>query len=412
MADVAAQRERVLSLLQRPDGQNDRWALISELHSLGERHRSADGSEVVFSYRLCQEALKSPSFVKGGVHVSSVSAKFTEAQRAQLRRETVPEPGFLSALDDPDHSRLRRLVTLAFSARAVEQFRESTRIALNQALRALDPREPIDAVCRLIPQQVIGQLVGVALQDREAFAELARRNSAGLDPTTDFEVHLDSVRARRAMYNYIVGVIDVERRRPSPTPLGQLVTFQQDGGDVTDDELITLVTMLYTAGFRTTVMMLVNGTVELIRNPQVAQTVRSDAAVARTVTDEILRFEPPVMSVANVATAGAELDGSAVAAGTRLTALIGAANRDPRVFTDPDVLDCGRPRDRQPMTFGIGAHYCLGAALTKIEGDVYFTEMISRFPRMRLVEQPRRAPSFRYNTYDEVYVVLDPDPRE
>jgi cytochrome P450 len=405
-----ARSEEILSLLQHPES-CDRWDLVRELHSLGERHTSADGGEVVYSYRLCQEALRSPFFVKGGVHVSSTSSTFTDAQREQLRAEAAPEPGFLSSLDDPDHARLRRLVSLAFSARAVEQYRESVRIALDHALSAVDPHASVnlvDAVCRPIPQYVIGQLVGVPLPDREAFADLARRNSAGQDPATDFDVHLDSVRARRIMFDYIAGVVSAERRQPSKTPLGQLVSFQHEGGEITDDELITMVTLLYTAGFRTTVMMLANGTVELLKNPEAAQAIRSDITAVRAVTDEVLRYEPPTMSVANLAADGAELGGVAIAAGTRVTALIGAANRDPRAFADPDLFDVARLRDRAPMTFGLGAHYCLGAALTKIEGDEYFAELTARFPRMQLVEDPRRAPSFRFNTYDEVRVILDP----
>jgi cytochrome P450 len=407
----AARRGQILSLLQDPESARGRWRLVAELHTLGERHRFADGAEIVYSYRLCQAALRSPLFVKSGEHVSSASSTFTESQRRQIRSESPPDPGKLSALDDPDHSRLRRLVTMAFSARAVEIYRETARDAFNQALSLVDPRKPIDLVaslCQPIPQHVIGQLVGVALPDREAFAELARRNSAGMDPNTDFETHLDSARARQIMFGYIGDVIQAERRSPTQTSLGRLVTLQQASGGISDDELISLVLLLYTAGFRTTVMMLVNGTVELLVNSKAAKSIRSDPGLMRAAADEFLRHEPPVMSVANIAADGAEIDGTPLVPGSRVTALIGAANRDPRVFADPDVFDLGRPRDPQPMSFGFGAHYCLGAALTRIEAEVYFAEITSRFPRMRLVEEPRRVTSFRYNTYGNVAVVLDP----
>ena len=349
---VTTSDEELLDLAMNSGaGRRDPYPFLRVLLARGEYSLLPDGRSFVYGYRPGAAILRSPAFLKHGEHASSASPRFTPEQVEILDRERPDAPGMLSSLDDPDHARLRRLVSHAFTPRVIEPYEQLIRDTLDHLLADVDTRAPIDLVATVnsqIPSQVVGQLIGLPLPDRDMFAHLAGLQSLGRDPDASFDDHLTAVRARREMYAYVADLIDSERAAPGDTPVGRLIRLEQQGGKISRAELISLLATVYSAGFGTTVRMLGNGLVGLLQHPDQAAYLRENPKRVRQVTDELLRFDTPVMTVAYYAGDGAMVGDRPLEPGSLCTVIVGAANHDHRVFADPDILDVTRPPRRQP----------------------------------------------------------------
>jgi len=410
VSDVRSHRDLLEAAMRSGEGRSDPYPFLAELLARDQSCVLDDGRSFVYGYRQCTEVLRSLDFLKHGEHASSVPSNVTPEQAEILRRERPDAPGMLSSIDDPAHSRLRRLVSLVFTPRRLEPYASLISRTLDGVLAGLDPSEPIDLVSTVnsqIPSQVVGQLIGLPLPDRAHFARLAGLQSLGRDPHASFADHLTAVRARREMYDYVGGLIDAARSCSNDTPVGCLVRHQQDG-EISRAELVSLVATVYSAGFGTTVRMLGNGMVALLRHPDQAAWLRQHPHLSRQVTDELLRYDTPVMTVAYYAGDSAALADEPLEPASLCTVVLGAANHDPRVFEDPDVLDVTRPRSNGPLSFGYGTHYCIGASLARLEGDVVYSEMVRRYPRMEFAGEPVRQNTFRARAFSEIPVVLEP----
>jgi cytochrome P450 len=393
-------------------GGGDPGPALADLVAKADFHVAPTGECYVYGYELCREMLRTPLLYKGGQHVSSVPAHLSQEQRQVLAAAAPPDPGMLTSLDDPDHARLRRFVSRAFAPNSVRHYRASTRQAMERALSRLRRDEPVDLVaglCEQVPSQVIGELIGVPLPDRDRFLAMAKIQAVGRNPGATFEEHLAALRARTQMFEYVAAMIERERAHPDPsTPLGTLIVLEREEGRITTEELISLVALMYSAGFGTTQRLLGNALVLLMQHPDQAAALRADPALARQATEECGRVGAPVMDVGYWVGPGTTVGGQQLEAGKRCTMVLGAANRDPYAFDDPLVFDIGRTRRNLPLSFGSGIHYCLGVALTKVEVDVVLPEMMTRFPRMALVEEPELARSFRSREHVRIPVVLEP----
>jgi cytochrome P450 len=210
------------------------------------------------------------------------------------------------------------------------------------------------------------------------------------------------------MFDLLAELIDTERARPTDTPLGRLVKLEKEGEKISTAELVSLVGLMYMAGFGTTMRTLGNAVVAFIRNPDQAAALRADPSRTRAATEEILRYDPPVMTVGYFVGDGAVAGDRPLAPGTQCTVVLGASNQDPTVFDRPAAFDITAARTDPPLSFGYGTHFCLGSNLTKLEVDVVVSELVRRFPRMELAEKPQRKPSFRSREFVRVPVVLEP----
>jgi cytochrome P450 len=393
------------------EGQRDPYPLLQCLVDEQEYYISAEGNSYVFSYGLSQATLRSPDLYKGGEHVSSASMSFTRDQREVLSREEPDSSGMLTSIDDPDHARLRRLVSLFFTPKAIDKLRVYTEEVLDRMLADLPHDEPVDLLATLfteLPSEVVGSLIGLPLSDRAPFAALAAVSSVGRDPEASFDDRLKAARARRDMQDIIEAMIAEERRDPADTLVGGLIRLGTEGERISDAEVVSLTALLHSAGFGTTKRALGNGLVALLRHPEQAKRVRADESITRQATDEVLRYDPSVTTVAYWVGEGAHLRDAPLEPGSLCTVVIGAANRDRRVFEDPEAFDITIARSSAPLAFGYGAHYCLGAALARMEMDVVLGSLVRRFPRMELAEDPERTASFRSRTFKNVEVVLEP----
>src|SRR6202163_4909096 len=269
------------------------------------------------------------------------------------------------ALIPPDHTRLRGLVARAFTPNTVEALRPHV-IALCDGLldklaELASGGQSVDVMRELafpLPVAVIGQLLGVPVEDRAQFQGPVRAATVIPEPRSDFEALRGARGARLAMEEYFEGLVAERRQRPAGDLLSELIAVSDGSDRLTQDEVMSTAILLFAAGFETTTNLIGNGLLALLRHRDQLQYLRAaahDAGAVQRAVEELLRWDSPVQLDGRVALRDVEIEGQAVAGGEQVLTLIGAANRDPRRFSDPDTLDLGRD-DGPPMSFGSGIH--------------------------------------------------------
>ena len=293
-------------------------------------------------------------------------------------------------LDPPDHTRIRGLVSRAFTPRRVEALRARIRELVDGILDELAPGEVelLDVLGFPLPVAVIGELVGVPTEDHARFRSLVRAGAASLELNADIEVLQAANAALEEMTAYFEELVEERRRSPRDDLLSALIAVE-DGGDTLErGELIANVILLFAAGFETTTNLIGNGVVALADHPDQLTRVRGDRTLVPGAVDEILRYDSPVQLDGRQALVDATLpDGSVVPAGDTVLTLLGAANRDPARFEDPDRFDVGRA-DNAPLSFAWGIHHCLGAGLARVEGQCVLDGLLDRFSGIEVLDDP------------------------
>lgn len=308
------------------------------------------------------------------------SADRTKARK--YRGSGGPSPASLQ-IDPPEHTRVRRLVTKAFTPRAIRELRPRTAEVTESLLDAAEAEGEIDLIADFaypLPLTVLTELLGVPDEDHELFRRFALAMAEGVDhayaerrPEIGAEVwsYLEEVAARR-------------RRAPRDDLISHLVAVSEaDAGRLSDDEVVGVAVTLLFAGHETTVNLIGNGVLALLRNPRELERLRDDPELVGTAVEELLRYESPAQIISRTVDEDLDLDGHRLRKGDAAVALLGAANRDPEAFDDPDRLDVGRTPNPH-VAFGQGIHFCLGAPLTRMEAEIAFPALLRRFPRMEL----------------------------
>lgn len=396
--------------LSTPEGLRDPYPFLEPLMSASDHCAGQDGRRYALSYDLVSAMLRDSSWLKGGRHGSQSYPRFSEEREAQLRDEWPREPGMLSMIDPPAHTRLRQLVSLAYTPKSVAELRPAMHSVFDQLASAVAPTEPVEMVSAFsepFPSMIIGELVGLPVPDRAMFARIAAVQAAAFDSEADFDSALAGVRARRKSIDYVRDLLKTREGTSHDDLIGRLVQHQREGEWIKEpEELTSLVTTMYVAGFQTTMHMLGNGMVLLAQHPDQAEYLRNNPAAIPQAVDEILRYDPPIFSVSYFAGPQTTLPGVEVRPNEHWTALLASGNNDPKYFAEPRVFDVRKKRPRPPLSFGLGPHYCLGAALARLEGVVFFTELLTRFPDLELAGTPRRLTSSRIRGYAEIRMVL------
>ncbi|MFG2668250.1 cytochrome P450 [Streptomyces sp. NPDC048387] len=326
-----------------------------------------------------------------------LSSDVRDASDARLLRQ-LPEADRESMLstmlrsDPPDHTRLRRLVSKAFTARRVAGMRQRIQSLTDRLLDALTPAGHADLVADFalpLPVAVISELLGVPVDDRHEFQHwtdrMIRRGAEPPDPAVVSE-------AWRHMRAYVAGLIREKRTDPADDLLSGLITARDEEGQLSEDELIAMVFLLLAAGYITTVNLIGGGIAMLLAHPQQLDLLRSDPALLPGAVEEFLRYDGPVSpGIARFAREDVEIAGVRVTRGA--TVLIGSAlaDRDPARFPDPDRLDVTR-RDNAHLAFGHGIHYCLGAPLARLEGEIAIGTALRRLPGLALAVPQEEVP--------------------
>jgi cytochrome P450 len=298
--------------------------------------------------------------------------------------------------DPPDHTRLRGLVTKVFTARKIEDMRPGIQAITDRLLDEVAGSGEMDAIRDLafpLPVLVICELLGIPDEDRARFVTSTASGAALLNPVPPTRAELDRANeSSLAAAAYFATLFEQRRKEPRDDLLSLLVQAEEAGDHLTTEELHANVTLLFAAGHETTVNLIGNGIWSLLGNPSQWAAIRDDASLIPNAIEEILRFECPVQAVARTVAEPIEFGGTEFQRGELIVALIGAANRDPAVFPDPDRLDVTRER-LKPLSFGGGIHFCIGAQLARIEAEVVFSTLLRRMPDLRLTEPG--APKWR-----------------
>ena len=301
--------------------------------------------------------------------------------------------------DPPDHTRLRGLVTKAFTARRIEALRDRIQHMTDRLLDKVAGSGGMDAIRDLafpLPVLVICELLGIPEADRKRFVSGSSSGGALLNPTSPTRAELDRANAGSIESRaYFEALFEQRRRDPQDDLITQLVQAEEAGDRLTTEELRANVSLLFGAGHETTVNLIGNGIYSLLRYPEQWRALRDDAGLVPNAIEEILRFESPVQAVGRSPSELVELHGVTLAKNDIVVSFIGGANRDPAVFEDPERFDITRG-DLRPLSFGGGIHFCLGAQLARIEAAVVFETLLRRFPDMRLVDpdHPKWRSSF------------------
>jgi len=287
----------------------------------------------------------------------------------------------LLMVDPPDHTRLRGLVSRAFTPRRVEALRPRAEALVDELLDAAARRDDADLIRDLafpLPIILICELLGVPVADRDQLRRWTNDLTVLLDPFTGGSLE-QADRSFRELSAYFRALFDARRREPREDLISALVAAESGGDRLGDAELTATVGLILGAGHETTTNLIGNAAIALLRNPGERKRLQDDPSLLPRAVEEFLRYDAPVQATDRVATEDCEIDGHRIRAGQFCALLIGAANRDPETFADPDRLDVGRAESRH-LSFGQGVHFCLGAGLARLEGQVAIGGLLRRFP--------------------------------
>jgi nocardicin N-oxygenase len=310
------------------------------------------------------------------------------------------------SMDPPDHTRLRRLVSGAFTARHVERHRPHVEHVIHELLDQMasagPPADLVQSIAEPLPVAVICDLLGVPFADRTTLRELSTK----LVSYTAFSF-AEMARARDQLRAFMADLIAVKRAAPGDDILSAMIAARDEGDKLSESELVSQAMLLLVTGHESSVSHIGNATVALLASPDQLKLVRDDPSVAATAVEELLRFAPPGDGgLLRVAVEDTELSGTMIPAGSLVLACLPTANRDPRQYPGPDELDVTRAENRH-LTLGHGAHFCLGASLLRAELQMLYPALLQRFPELRLAipaAELRWRRGMRISGYEEIPV--------
>jgi len=349
-------------------------------------HHSPLGFWVLTRYADVIAMLRDPRLIKEPI-AAFVAARFGMA---------VPPGLGLSMLDrdPPDHTRLRGLVSKAFTPKALESLRPHIQGIVDGLLAKVEGRGEMDLIEEFaypLPVRVICEMLGVPVADHERFKQWGLDIARGLDAIMlppDSEVAQRSMAGRRALAAYFRELIAERRAAPREDMLSALIAAEEAGDKLNEDELMATCLLLLVAGHETTVNLIGNGSLALLRHPAELRKLRDNPGLITSAVEELLRFDGPVQRTARIPSEDITIGDHTIPKGEMVMPFLGAADRDPAQFPDPDRLDITRG-DNRHIAFGMGIHFCLGAPLARMEGQIAINTMLQRLPKLALaIDKP------------------------
>jgi pimeloyl-[acyl-carrier protein] synthase len=370
------------------------WGMGFEPGMPGVWHiaRYADIQRILRDSRFThQHARETTSRVTTGAEAGATTA----SDEAQLFRELSGLS--LLFIDPPAHTRLRALVSKAFTPRMVESVRPRAQALADELLDAAASAGALDVIggyAMPLTLTVISEMLGVPIASREEMRAWAGVLVQAIDAKRDTAIYGPATAVTIQLVALFQGVLEERRAEPRNDLISELLQAHEQGDHLSEQELIVTATTLLLAGHETTVNLVGNGMLALLQQPDQLALLREHPDLMSSAVEEFLRYEAPSQMASRVAPEEMEIGGQIVGRGEILNLLLGSGNHDPEAFSDPDRLDITRANNRH-LAFGTGMHYCLGAPLARLEGQVAIETLLRRFPTARLSDDPAQAPEWR-----------------
>jgi cytochrome P450 len=315
---------------------------------------------------------------------------------------------FMLHMDDPDHKRLRDLVSKAFTQRSVDAMRPRIEAIANRLLDEVVDGSRFDvmeAYAKPLPTIIIAEMLGVDESDQRDFKRWSDAQGYIFSPARTAEQQASLEWGRGALNNYFAEVVNRRRKDRGADLISTLIEAEEEGEQLSEAEIISVCQLLMLAGNITTTDLIGNGVLALLRHPSELAKLRTQPELARSAVEEVLRYDSPVVTATRVATTSRQIGGCPVAAGQTITSLLLAANYDPSVHSDPGKFDIERPNKRH-NSFGGGTHFCLGAPLARAEAQIAIPLIFVRFPKLRLMADftPVHKPLPSFNGLESLWV--------
>jgi cytochrome P450 len=395
-----------LETIGTPEGRRDPYARYKALREAAPVYRSGLGFFVCTRYEECQLALRDPRLGKQEAdRAERVEARFGHLEIFPRIVELTSDRRSMLFLNPPDHTRLRALVSKAFTPRTIERLRPHILELVDDLLDRIPTGEIVElmeALAYRLPVAVISKMLGVPSSDWPRFREVVGRATILLEPVIADDEIEPAFEAQLELEKYFANLVAIRRQDPLDDLLSELIAVEEGSDKLSELELISTTILLFGAGFETTTNLIGNGLLALLQHPDQLARLRSDRAseaagmapqgvAMHSAVEELLRYDSPVQFDGRHSFQAIDLGGIPVPAGSEVITVLGAANRDPARFSDPDRLDLHRD-EGPPMSFASGIHFCLGAALARAEGQVVFDRLLSRFSEIELATD---TPVFR-----------------
>jgi cytochrome P450 len=366
--------------------QRDPYPTYHRLRIEDPVHRSFD-TWVLTRYADVKSVLRDPRFGADQVpkRIKNKSHYFEEQQR-YLKTLVQMSGKFFFYLDPPDHTRLRGLVSKAFSAKVVEHMRPQIHEIVDESINKVRDTGVMDIVVDLscpLPVIVIARMLGVPVEDSSKLGQWSNEMSRIIDPLMSLEDYDQLNQVAVEFTDYFRDLIVERRKTPKEDLISALIAARDQGDKLSEDELLSVCMVLFVTGEETTVHTIGNGMLALLRHPDQMELLRRNPIIIQSAVEEILRYDSPVQQTARIAMEDVEIGGKTIRAGENVLVSFGAANRDPAQFSKPDQLNLIRDENHH-LAFGDSIHYCLGAALARLQGQIAINTLMQRLPDLKL----------------------------
>jgi len=396
------------------DFENDPIATLGRLRREDPVHWSRHGFWYLTRYDDCAMVLKDPmrfsSAAAGWGGGNPLATAVGQSAAEQGLSRTLAQS--FNQMDAPDHGRIRALVVSAFSRRSVEERRDRIQAVIGELLAAAGAKGRFDLITDFafhVPIIVASEIIGIPTDDREAFRAAFEQTAALMAPKRSEESWAGALEAGRWVGRYVRALIGERRAMPRDDLISALIAAEDAQGALSEAELTSAISTIYTAAGTTTERFISSGLYLLLSHADQWRAMVADRALVAPAIEEILRFHHPTQSTSTNrrCTVDVEMGGKTLRAGDTVRVGLGAANRDPAVFADPDRFDITRKPPAPALSFGAGPHFCVGAALARFEARLAIEAVADRWPAVRLVtEAPVKDPR-RHDRYREIIVAVD-----